>query len=89
MWAAAPVTGEFKAPEDRLKLSRSIEFMHVGFSWREWLNMSRYISTVYVKCRNGSLKPASIACGFSPVGTEVGHKLESLILAQNERWRHA
>ena len=22
-------------------------------------------------------------------GAEIGHKLESLILAQNERWRHA
>ena len=74
MWAAAPVTGEFKALEDRLKLSRS---------------MSRYISTVYVKCRNGSLKPALIAFGFSLEGAWVGHKLESLILAQNERWRHA
>ena len=51
MWAAAPVTGEFKALEDRLKLSRS---------------MSRYISTVYVKCRNGSLKPALIVSGYSP-----------------------
>jgi hypothetical protein len=49
MWAAAPVTGEFKALEDRLKLSRS---------------MSRYISTVYVKCRNGSLKPALEVRGF-------------------------
>ena len=73
MWAAAPVTGEFKALEDRLKLSRS---------------MSRYISTVYVKCRNGSLKAGPIAPGF-PSGHWVGHKLESLILAQNERWRHA
>jgi hypothetical protein len=89
MWAAAPVSGEFKAPEDRLKLSRSIEFMRCGFSCSEWLNMSRYISTVYVKCRNGSLKPASGVAGFSPGGIEVGHKLESLILAQNERWRHA
>ena len=73
MWAAAPVTGEFKALEDRLKLSRS---------------MSRYISTVYVKCRNGSLKPALMLRVF-PRGAWVGHKLESLILAQNERWRHA
>ena len=89
MWAAAPVTGEFKAPEDRLKPSRSIEFMRRGFSPGECLDMSCYISTVYVKCRNGSLKPASIVHGFSPMGTEVGHKLESLILAQNERWRHA
>ena len=74
MWAAAPVTEEFKASEDRIKLSRS---------------MSRYISTVYVKCRNGSLKPALEAQPFSRRGAMVGHKLESLILAQNERWRHA
>ena len=87
MWAAAPVTGEFKAPEDRLKLSRSLgprqSIALMGGS------MSRYISTVYVKCRNGSLKPALIAFGFSLEGAWVGHKLESLILAQNERWRHA
>jgi hypothetical protein len=51
MWAAAPVTEEFKASEDRLKLSRSI--------------MSRYISTVYVKCRNGSLKPALAVARFA------------------------
>ena len=89
MWAAAPVSGEFKAPEDWLKLSRSNEFVHGGFSCRERVHMSRYISTVYVKCRNGSLKPAFAAYGFSPMGMEVGHKLESLILAQNERWRHA
>ena len=73
MWAAAPVTEEFKASEDRIKLSRS---------------MSRYISTVYVKCRNGSLKPALDVRVF-PRAPVVGHKLESLILAQNERWRHA
>ena len=73
MWAAAPVTEEFKASEDRIKLSRS---------------MSRYISTVYVKCRNGSLKPA-LDVRVVPRAPVVGHKLESLILAQNERWRHA
>ena len=58
MWAAAPVTEEFKASEDRLKLSRS---------------MSQYIYTVYVKCRNGSLKPALIAIGFSPgaLGSDI------------------
>ena len=24
-----------------------------------------------------------------PLGRSIGHQLESLILAQNERWRHA
>ena len=56
MWAAAPVTEEFKASEDRLKLSRSI--------------MSRYISTVYVKCRNGSLEPALDGREFSLAGAD-------------------
>ena len=51
-------------------------------------HMSRYISTVYVMCRNGSLKPALDVRVF-PRAPMVGHKLESLILAQNERWRHA
>ena len=74
MWAAAPVIEEFKASEDRL-------------SYKPF-HMSRYISTVYVKCRNGSLKPALMLRVF-PRGAWVGHKLESLILAQNERWRHA
>ena len=88
MWAAAPVTGGFKASEDRLKPSRSMgQSYEACFSGRPY--MSRYISTVYVKCRNGSLKPALIAFGFSLGGAWVGHKLESLILAQNERWRHA
>ena len=73
MWAAAPVGSNLWVLQDRLKLSRSIEFMHQGFSPGEWLYMSRYISTVYVKCRNGSLKPALIAIGFSPgaLGSDI------------------
>jgi len=43
MWAAAPVAEEFKASE----IGQAKPFY-----------MSRYISTVYVMCRNGSLKPA-------------------------------
>jgi hypothetical protein len=39
-------------------------------------------------CRNGSLKPALDVAVF-PAALVVGHQLESLILAQNERWRHA
>src|SRR3954469_6687963 len=52
------------------------------------LYMSQYISTVYVMCRNGSQRCRPAGSGFSPCRL-VGHKLESLILAQNERWRHA
>ena len=52
-------------------------------------HMSRYISTVYVMCRNGSLKSALDVLVFFHEAPVVEHQLESLILAQNERWRHA
>ena len=45
------------------------------------------IHTMYL-CRNGSLKAASWVRVF-PRALLVVQKLESLILAQNERWRHA
>ena len=72
MWAAAPVTGEFKALEDRLKLSRSMDWScEVRLS--DWSYMSRYISTVYVKCRNGSLKAGPNCSGYSPgaIGSDI------------------
>ncbi len=74
MWAAAPVTEEFKASEDRIKLSRS---------------MFRYISTVICDVQERLLEAGPGGSLFSQRAPEVGHKLESLILAQNERWRHA
>ena len=74
MWAAAPVTGEFKALEDRLKLSRS---------------MSRYISTVICDVQERLLEAGPAGLWVFPGAAMVGRQLESLILAQNERWRHA
>ena len=45
-----------------------------------------HLNHVYVQER--LLEIAASDLGFSP-GVEVVHQLESLILAQNERWRHA
>jgi hypothetical protein len=39
-------------------------------------------------CAGTAPRDAGLVIGFSPDDL-VGHKLESLILAQNERWRHA
>lgn len=73
MWAAAPVSGGFKASEDRLKLSCSYMSLHVSirnrFCAERLLEMSGF---------GGAFHLANIV-----------HKLESLIMAQNERWRHA
>ena len=35
------------------------------------------------------LKRGSVSVGFGQLGQGFDHELESLILAQNERWRHA
>ena len=86
MWAAAPVTGEFKAPEDRLKLSRSTGYSSRLASMGD--PMSYYISTVNVIVQERLLE-AGLGCSVFRGVPMVGHKLESLILAQNERWRHA
>ena len=46
------------------------------------------ICNTLVYCAGTAPRDAGLVLGFSPGGL-VGHKLESLILAQNERWRHA
>jgi hypothetical protein len=75
MWAAAPVTEEFKASEDRKAKS---------------FQMSRYISTVICDVQERLLETGRAGlCVFPHGAAMVGHQLESLILAQNERWRHA
>lgn len=44
--------------------------------------------SLYTPCICAGAAPGDAGVrGYSPV--HVGHKLESLILAQNERWRHA
>jgi hypothetical protein len=74
MWAAAPVTEEFKASEDR----QAKPFY-----------MSHYISTVICDVQERLLEAGPGGSRHSARAPVVGHKLESLILAQNERWRHA
>lgn len=50
--------------------------------------MSRYISTVICDVQDRLLEIAVLALVIPP-GLGWMHKLESLIMAQNERWRHA
>ena len=73
MWAAAPGSGGLWALEARLKLSRSL---------------FRYAYTPFVYCAGTAPRDVGLVIGFS-LGGFVDHKHESLILAQNERWRHA
>ena len=52
-------------------------------------SMFRYISTVICDVQERLLESRPWRFAVFPAGAMVGHKLESLILAQNERWRHA
>ena len=54
------------------------------------LKLSRSIGPdmhYHVYCAGTAPRDAGILLEFH--GVVIGHKLESLILAQNERWRHA
>ncbi|RYM05734.1 hypothetical protein [Sphingobium cupriresistens] len=85
MWAAAPVCGGFQASCDRLNSSRSL----LGFAGlaRQIVHMSQYIPQDYI-VQEWLLEMSGIYWPYS--GWYVSDiKLESLILAQNERWRHA
>ena len=44
-------------------------------------------TSLYI-CAGTAPGDAGLVLGFS-LGDEIVHQLESLILAQNERWRHA
>ena len=44
-------------------------------------------TSLYI-CAGTAPRDAGLAFGYS-AGGEIVHQLESLILAQNERWRHA
>ena len=52
-------------------------------------SMSRYISTVICDVQERLLEAGLGGLRYSTQAPMVGHQLESLILAQNERWRHA
>ena len=68
------------------KSSRSMDRrLKLGFGG--WFYMSRYISTAICDVQERLPEMPASFPGF--FGCVVGHKLESLILAQNERWRHA
>lgn len=74
MWAAAPVCDGFQASCDRLNLGRSY--------------MSQYISTSLYIVQEWLLEMSGSWVAYS-AALESDIKLESLILAQNERWRQA
>ncbi len=86
MWAAAPVDDNLWVSFDRIKPSRSMAAAEACFGGGLHV---RYISTVI--CDVQERLPEMPAWRFAvfAAGAVVGHKLESLILAQNERWRHA
>ena len=86
MWAAAPVLSVFKALGYRLKLSRS----HMSFTYPYVMDdLSGFwlggLSERY--CAERLLEMSGMIVEFHC--DDIGHKLESLIMAQNERWRHA
>ena len=86
MWAAAPVLSVFKALGYRLKLSRS----HMSFTYPYVMDgllgfMLGGLSERY--CAERLLEMSGMIVEFHC--DDIGHKLESLIMAQNERWRHA
>jgi hypothetical protein len=86
MWAAAPVCGGFQASYDRLNLGRSL-LEPIELAW--WVvYMSQYISTSLYIVQEWLLEMSGFCWPYSG-WQESDIKLESLILAQNERWRHA
>ena len=74
MWATAPGSEEFKASDTGCNKS----FLYV-----------LHVSIRKEMCRNGSLKLMFWWLAGLPVLLGCVTQLESLILAQNERWRHA
>ena len=86
MWAAAPVCGGFQASCDRLNLGRSL--LELFGLARRVVYMSQYISTSLYIVQEWLLEMSGFCWAYSAwQGLDI--KLESLILAQNERWRHA
>src|SRR5438067_6787647 len=99
MWAAAPVgdilwvsCGSDKAkPFQGAHQSTTLMGSHgslLKLTLRWDLHVLLHIHSNMYLCRNGSQRCRPGGAGFPPCRL-VGHKLESLILAQNERWRHA
>ena len=86
MWAAAPVTSSLWVLADRIKLSRSLTGARRVRSMET--RMSSYANTSLYICAGTAPRDAGLVLEYS-LGFQVAHQLESLILAQNERWRHA
>ena len=83
-----PVFDSLWVSIDRSNLSRSLMRTSLRLAVAELANvLIRKHTSLYI-CAGTAPRDAGLAFGYS-AGGEVVHQLESLILAQNERWRHA
>ena len=83
-----PVTDSLWVSADRSNLCRSLMQLPSGLALLERANvLIRKHTSLYI-CAGTAPGDAGLALAYSSGGSIV-HQLESLILAQNERWRHA
>ena len=83
-----PVTDSLWVSADRSNLSRSLWIPLKLRLWRELICLKNANTPDCDFCAGTAPGDAGLALAYSSGGSIV-HQLESLILAQNERWRHA
>ena len=84
-----PVTDNLWVSDDRSNLSRSLWIRSLKLASAEELICLKNANTPDCDfCAGTAPGDAGLALAYSSGGSIV-HQLESLILAQNERWRHA
>ena len=83
-----PVTGNLWVSADRSNLCRSLMQLPLRLAVAGCANvLIRKHTSLYI-CAGTAPGDAGLVLAYSSGGSIV-HQLESLILAQNERWRHA
>jgi hypothetical protein len=83
-----PVTDNLWVSADRSNSSRSLMRLPLRLAAMERADvLIRKHTSLYI-CAGTAPGDAGLALAYSSGGSIV-HQLESLILAQNERWRHA
>ena len=84
-----PVTDNLWVSADRSNLCRSLWITRRALAWRRELICLKNANTPDCDfCAGTAPGDAGLALAYSS-GSSIVHQLESLILAQNERWRHA
>ena len=83
-----PVTDNLWVSADRQNLSRSLWILAKLRLRRELICLKNANTPDCDFCAGTAPGDAGLALAYSSGGSIV-HQLESLILAQNERWRHA